>query len=293
MRTISVVASFLALCSCKGTEAADTALLDVECDGKGDSLTLVTRKLTFGRVEDGISPGFDLDGRISDDNDAEGCNVEDFTSPDGVPGIDNSIAALLPVLEQTEAAVLEPLVQDSINGGALLLMMEMSDIDDPQNDACVDVSVFKGAGVPMIGNDGWMLPNQTLEIDTSSAVNAVSAQPIVDGRLEAGPIPEVSLVLQVLDLNTVLVLTDVRIQLERGEEEGVWTGMLGGGVLVQDLVDAATLANVDPAVYDLVGPVLNLLADLEPNEAGQCERVSVTMEVEAIPAFVYEDASSL
>jgi len=274
--------------SCKGVEPADSALPDIDCDGEGDSLTLVTRKLTFGRAEDGVSPGFDLDDRVSDGNDALGCNVADYTSPEGTPGIDNSIAALLPVLEQTEAAVLEPLVQDSINGGALLLMMEMTDLDSTENDACVDVSVFKGIGVPMIGNDGWMLPNQTLQMDSSSPVNQVTAQPVVDGRLEVGPIPEVSLVLQVLDLNTVLVMTDVRIRLEQGEEEGVWTGMLGGGILVQDLVDAATLANVDPAVYDLIGPVLQLIADLNPDEQGVCRHVSVTMEIEAIPAFVYE-----
>ena len=283
----AVIAGLLLMLGCREEAPVDSAAADVDCDGLGDSLVLVTRKLTFGRAEDGVSPGFDLDDRVSDITDDVACNVADYTSPEGVPGIDNSIAALLPILEETEGAALEPLVQDSINGGALLLMMELTDLDSTENDACVDLAVFKGQGSPMIGNDGWLLPNQTLEIDPTSAVNEIPNQAVIDGRLEAGPIPEVSLVLQVLDLNTVVVLSNVRIRLEP-QDDGTWTGMLAGGVAVQDLVDAATLQNVDPAVFELIGPVLTLIADLDPGEDAVCQRISMTMEVEAVPAFVFE-----
>ena len=258
-----------------------------QCDGQGPSQVLLTRKITFSRAELDVSEGFDLDGFVSGTTDPRGCYVEDFVDPDGVEGIDNSMARLLPVLDNTEAAALEPIVQDSINGGALLLMVELSDLDNTEDDACVDIDIFKGFGQPMIGNDGWLLANQTLVIDPESPVTPASSH-FEGGRLEAGPIDVVALPIQVLDLDSTLELFNVRMRLEPGED-GNWTGILAGGLEVDDIVDTATLQNVDPAVFDLIGPVLYAVSDLAPDGAGSCEQLSVTMELDLVPAFVYED----
>ena len=288
MRTTAILLAALAFSACAKDDAVVNSVLDASCDGQGPQQILVVRQLTFGRAEDNISPGFDIDRRVSNADDHLSCYSPDYVDPEGVQGIDNSMAKLIPLLETTEGAALEPLMQDSINGGALLMMFEMNDLDSLENDACVDMRVYKGSGSPMIGNDGWLLANQTMPIDTESAINVVPGQAMIDGRLEVGPIPELSLKLQVLDLDTTLILSDVQLRLEP-QEDGTWTGMMGGGVSVAELVETATLQNVDPAVFDLIGPVLYAVADLNRNDNDECERISVTFELEAVPAFIYEE----
>lgn len=260
-----------------------------QCDGVGPSQVLLTRQVTFSRMDDAleVSPGFDLDGFVGSTSDPRGCYVEDFVDPEGVEGIDNSMARLLPVLETTEAAVLEPLVQDSINGGALLLMVEMTDLDNTVDDDCVDVDIFKGVGQPMIGNDGWLLPNQTVVLDPDSPVTPTSSS-MINGRLDAGPIDVIALPIQVLDLDTTLELFDARIRLEENED-GSWSGLMAGGLLVDAIVETATLQNIDPAVFDLIEPVLFAVSDLDPDDSGTCQQLSVTMELDMVPAFVYEE----
>jgi hypothetical protein len=272
-----------------GCAAEPDVAADPSCDDQGEELVLLTRTMTFGREVEGVSPGFDLDGRVSAEGDATGCGIADLVGPDGAPGIDNALASVIPVLELTEAGVLEPLIQDSINNGALLLMASLAELDDPNDDACVDVSVFKGAGAPMLGNDGVILPNQTIRVDPSSLLgNEASDVQLADGALIAGPMPRVALPLQVLDLNDTLEVFNARLGLT-AQEDGTWRGYLSGGLEVEMLIETASLQNVDPAVVELVGPVLRRLADLAPDEAGVCQQLSAVFEVEMVPAFVWEE----
>lgn len=242
----------------------------------------MARKLSFARADDAglVSEGFDLDGV-----DAQ-CGVADFTDPEGATSVDNALAKLLPVLEQTEAAVIEPLIQDSVNGGAMLLMFDLTDLDALADDACVEVDVFKGLGIPMVGYDGWILPYQTFEVNPDTPVTAAPTAALIDGRLEVGPIETVDLKITVLDLQATVRLHDVRLRLEP-LPDGTWTGLIAGGVLVEDIVEVATLQNVDDAVFELIGPVLDLLADLAPDETGTCTQISMTLQLEAVPAFVF------
>ena len=52
--------------------------------------------------------GFDIDGRNSSSMDAEGCFHEDKVDPLGNEGIDNALSSIVPALEPTEAAAVEP-----------------------------------------------------------------------------------------------------------------------------------------------------------------------------------------
>lgn len=258
------------------------------CGDSGEELVLLARALSFGRERpEGVSAGFDLDGRVSDSSDELSCGGADLVGPDGTPGIDNALSQLLPVLELTEASVLEPLIQDSINNGALLLLAGISGLDDPSDDDCVDVSVFKGLGVPMLGADGWLLPNQTLRIDEGTLGNQAPEARIREGELLAGPIAEVALPIQVLDLNDTMIIHEAQLGLHL-DDDGVWRGALGGGLDIDMLIETASLQNVDPAVVAAVGPVLERLADLAPDDQGVCQQLSATFEVEMVPAFLYE-----
>src|SRR5687768_14774767 len=126
--------------------------------------TWVMREIRFVRQVDGVSDGFDLDGV---DGGLEGCGIADFTSPDGVPGVDNAFARMIPALELTEAAAVEPLIQDAINSGQLLLLVELAGVDDTAEDECVDVGLMRGAGEALVGGDVLLVSGQTLEVDAS------------------------------------------------------------------------------------------------------------------------------
>lgn len=259
------------------------------CDETGGDLTLLARRIAFAHQDEpGVSDGFDLDGRVSDEQDDEACNVEDLMAPDGTPGIDNAISGLLPVLALTEAAVLEDLIQDSVNGGSLLLMIQVDGVDDDHDDGCVEVSMLKGAGSPMIGADGWLLANQTLRIDPTSASEPHPGATIEAGTLLAGPIPSIDLPLTVLNFEATITLHDVHIRL-RQDEDGAWRGVVSGGVGLEQLIAIATYQGIAPEVFALIEPVLGRLADLAPDERGTCTQLSAALEVEAVPAFVYAD----
>jgi hypothetical protein len=257
------------------------------CEPGGERFTLIARSLRFARATDGVSDGFDLDGFATSPGDDEGCGVADLSAPDGAPGVDNAVAGLLPILDLTEAVVLEDLVADSIRNGALLLMADLEGVDDTQDDTCVELRVLKGQGVPMIGNDGELLPHQTFAVDPEATSDLAPAA-FEGGTFTAGPIGYVALPITVLDLNTTLELFDARVRLFE-DEDGVWRGVLAGGVTLQQLTDIASLQNISDEVYALIGPALTRLADLAPDASGDCQQLSVTLELEMVPAFAYED----
>ena len=47
--------------------------------------------------------------------------------------------------------------------------------------------------------------------------------------------------------------------------------------------------DVAPEVFELIEPVLLATADLAPDDSGQCQQISLTLEVEAVGAWLYEE----
>ena len=113
------------LLGCSAENAVDDS--GVEACSDGESLVYVMNTISWARRDDNdVVWGFDIDGLDSDDNDSDGCNHQDLVDPLGNTGIDNSISGLLPVMDLTAAVSVEGLIQDSINTGELLLMLELS-----------------------------------------------------------------------------------------------------------------------------------------------------------------------
>ena len=108
--------------------AADEAQLG-ECDQLEQTQVAVVTEMWFARIsDDGFSVGADLDQETG------GCGVEDLDNPQGVSGVDNSFGTLIPILELTEGAAIEVYIQNLINNGEVLIMVEMEDVDDAEND---------------------------------------------------------------------------------------------------------------------------------------------------------------
>jgi hypothetical protein len=271
----------IALLGCTG-DPVDSAVVSDPA-----TYTTVFTSLSFSRRnEDQSTVGFDLDGHVSDAGDDEGCGHADLVDPNGVPGIDSAFSGMVPALEATEAAAVAGLIQDSIQNGQLVLLVELSGVDDPVNDDCVDVRVIRGAGTPMIGTDGVMLDGQTFGVLPGSTPSELTCIPLVDGAIDAGPFA-LTLDFQVLDVALSFHMTGASIHLALSPDGRTATGYFGGYVPVADIlviVDEGDLADI----ADLVRSLVNAAADLAPNEEGTCDAISVVFDYGGIEAFVGE-----
>ena len=267
------------VCSC-GDKSTDSAM-DLQQCTTGETIVGIISSITHARRNDGVVWGLDIDGVNSASSDPTGCYKEDLVDPNGNVGIDNAFSALIPALDSTEAVALESLVQQSINNGNLLLMVEISGVDSWQNDDCVDVSVWRGSGTPLVGTDGKLMTHQSFFKDTEMPNSHIEGMKIVDGRLVATPL-NVELPVQVLDEKLSFEMSNGGIHIDL-TEDGFMSGFFTGAIPINTLTDITTLpdVNLPEFVQDLVASA----ADLYPQDDGTCSAISVAFEYTAIPGF--------
>ena len=114
----------LSLLSCESgpTDNGDTlSTLDAPT-GLSESYILIIDTFQFVAAEDGVAPGFNLDGVISGDDDEATCRKEDLLSPDGEEGIDNQLAKVVPLFDVIGVGGALDYTQNSIEEGGVLIM---------------------------------------------------------------------------------------------------------------------------------------------------------------------------
>ena len=290
-RFLSIAGLLLtAACSSGGGNVADTASDSMvrTCGPEGPVRYLVVRTLGIGRVAEGISSGFDLDASVTAPGGPTGCGVADHVGPDGTVGIDNAFAGLMPFLDSTEAAALEPLLQQKINEGELTLLIEVSGLDDLVQDDCVAVRMLRGSGLPQLGTDGLILEDQTFDLDPAVQILPAVEGTVQDGVLEARGIA-FDLPVVVFDFDMVLELSDAALRLDVSEN-GSASGVLGSGFRWQPLLEELLTTPIDITLQKALPVLLAQLADLRPDEEGVCQELSAVLEVSTAGAFVFEDA---
>lgn len=240
-----------------------------------------------GPDENGVSLGMDLDHYVTTESDSEGCGKTDYVDPEGVEGIDNGFAALMPLLKSTEAVALEGLIQDAIDSGALLLLFQLDGVDDIQDDPQVDLTVWHGAGEPLLGTDGHLEPGQTFDKDLTLEPAVVPGLALVDGRVQAQGL-ELQIALQVLNAAIDLHFHEGGFRVELAED-GTATGFLTGGVELDDILSIAETAGIDESLRTALIALLGVSADVFPDESGACQGISMVFEHHAIPAWFYEE----
>ncbi len=265
----------------------DSDVDDAVSCSSGTEYVGIVSALTFARPEGTLSNGFDLDDAITSAGGSTGCGVADYTSPRGVRGVDNGFGLLVPALEMTEAAAVEGLVQDSINSGALLIAFSLTGVDDPVNDSCVEFTVLRAEGSPLLGTDGTLEWHQTMARDPDVLPATVAGAQIVDGYLEARPL--------VMDLPISVLNVDLIFHIESAvfgvtlQPDGSFQGSFAGGVDRQTLVDLGYDEGVDAALGPLLEGFLAYSSDLDPDGDGYCEQIAITFDFTAIPAFLFEE----
>ena len=281
-------ARWMLLLALAGCEAEGPAgMWDAWFDGQGvvyeDAHANVVRAYSFTReLEPGVAEGFDLDGVESPEDDVDSCGHGDFTDPEGRTGVDNQLAAVWGPIEAFVGEAVEGLLQGAVNEGRLLLMVELTGVDDLVNDDSISVHVFRGALDPEIGTLGLIAPDQTYDIDTSIPVSTVLDAAIVDGVVDVGPV-EFSLPIDILEANFVMDVGQGRVRFEI-DEDGTFHGLLGGSVNVDDML-GELLATDAAEEVKLVEPFFRNFADMAP-VGGVCSRFSVAFGFEGTTGFV-------
>lgn len=275
----------LLLAGCPTGDDDDSAAV-----GSTTELSVVTT-LDFAEEEpEGFSTaGFNLDGFVSTPE-SDTCGVGDLVHVEsGEEGIDNSFgASLLPALRQIGGQAVEDLVKNAILDGELLVMIELSELDDRINDDCVGVEVSRGSGRPMIGGDGAILPDQTYDQDLERPISTVECAVLTDGVLRASPF-SLQLPLSIFDESIDITLLDGVLEVEL-LGDGVVSGTIAGGVDIQDIKDnVAGLDGIGDQIPALIGPLLDINADLAPTNLGTCTQLSVALSYEGVGAWFYED----
>ncbi|MCO4746751.1 MAG: hypothetical protein KC912_18290 [Proteobacteria bacterium] len=261
------------------------------CSSPGETQWGAVSFLTLGREVDGISLGYDLDGLDSEEDGSDGCGIGDYESPDGATGVDNALARVMPALDATEASALEPLINQNINLGEVLMIFGLSGVDDPLNDDEVSVTFVRGFGAPIVGSDGLLVSGQTFERDTDTEPVTVDSASLVDGVLEASGVA-VEFPIEIFDASPVLDIENVSLHFEY-DERGDFKGYLGGALNYQRILDGVADANVDAALLSTLPVLFENNADLDSEEDGRCSRMSATIEVDGVNAHLFEPPEGL
>ncbi len=257
------------------------------CDD-GISYTYVMNHISYARRDENVAWGLNVDEHISDENDEEGCYKEDLVDPLGNKGVDNALSALLPALDMTEAAAVEGLMIDSINNGELLLILKLTGIEsDIQGkmlqDDCTTLEFLHGEGTPLVGTDGAIIDGQSFSRDPYPSV--FQSTTINDGAFLAKDM-FLHLEMQVLDKYLIFDMDNGGIYGQM-QEDGTLTGYFGGGVELDIFYEIASFDEVQ--ITDLLNNLLSTAADLDPDENGRCQQMSVAFEYTAIPAHLFLD----
>ncbi len=241
----------------------------------------------FIAASEGVSLGFDLDGKTSDEHDDSTCGQPDLVDPDGVEGIDNQLAKVVPLFDLIGVGAALDYAQNSIEGGGLLIMIQLNGVDDPQNDSDVELVLRAGFGVPLLGTDGKILANQTFHLHPSSPEAVISGATLNDGLLEAGPFVA-TIPFVVFGMDYQLTFHNARIRAYFDGETLLTDGVMGGGVSLDDLYAIGETAALDDgSVLPAIKTLFSGMADLEPNAEGECQQVSCGIAFAAVPAYFY------
>lgn len=260
------------------------APLPATCPTTGREQSMVMTRLVLLKQEPaGVSPGFDLDGRVSGSDDTTSCRRRDLTSPEGTPGIDNQFSLLVPALETATAGALPALLQAAINNGQLMISVSIEGLDDRLNDPCVTLVFRRVQGSPFVGSDMRIDPGQTFDAMRSEAITRVSAR-LRNGVIDAGPF-FLPLPFAALDARFIIPLSNARVRL-RLKADDSYEGVIGGAIPSGEIITIARGLTIGGDLMSLVQRLVNSLVDLDPDADGNCRSISAAVGFEARAAFV-------
>jgi hypothetical protein len=235
--------------------------------------------------EDGSVIGLNLDDRVDDMPAPESCNKLDFTGPNGNRAWTTSCRSSGPSWGSSGVTRRRSSRAPSTRARCSSCM-EFEGLDSFENDNNVTVRIHFGTGPTDVGNDGLLVPGQSFDIKPDTVSVEMRNMRIVDGHMDADTF-ETVLPVAILDQRFNLPIFSGHVSVDFDTETGEITGLLGGGIPTQTLIDDLIL--MIPGGQD-IAPIASLslsrLADLEPNDIGGCLHLSTAMTIHGVTAFL-------
>ena len=248
----------------------------------------------FLEVEGEFSWGLNLDGEVG---------PNDFVHPDGSPGIDNEVyRAVGCVIGFRGPDGVEFIFQNKaiVDERYNRMMVELTEVDDLENDDSVTVTVYRGMDRLLTDATGSrVMPGGTQRVDRrwgQNLIRQVEAR-IVDSVLITEPIGDLIIPWQNLSVPSIQLFRDARFELDLSAEGA--TGLLAG------------YADVDTWYYQLIrndsthhlsnGQIsgislykaLRRLADAYPDpETGENTAISTALDIKMTQVFIADESAS-
>ncbi len=239
------------------------------------------------------TPGLNLDGHDSqgESQGEPGCPHVDFVGSNGELGVDSQLARLGGVIELFGFGDINSVLQQTINEGALTILVELTGVQSMQEDAAIRVRVARGGGPLDLGTDGQAEPGQSFDVLPGSEVAEASGS-IQDGVLRFGPLASFS-----FPLRFAMTRGDVRLTQAEGrfqvDEAGRVSGTLGGIIPTEDiqaLVEQAIRdggGTGDASLLPILERGLRGVADANRDPvSSRCLGITAGIEIDAVPAFI-------
>jgi hypothetical protein len=252
-------------------------------------------------VEGKIAFGENLDDNIDGSATPLSCPHENFTSPDGRPGIDNQLYRLLGcVFGFRSFGYFDANPNNNRKTQGLgMILIEITGVDDPRNDASVEVAFYRSIDVYPVNAAGDIVPFGSYRVDTSNGRPRYGARvrgSIVNGvlRTDSG---DVHLPYYGNYAYMDMFLKNMRLTLEISPDGKRAKGLFAGYLDVDELnyyidslgVTHATTYSDCASIY----ATSHRLADGFPDpKTGQCTALSAAYQVNAVAAFVAHPEAS-
>ena len=246
----------------------------------------------FLEVEGELSRGLNLDGEIG---------PNDFTHPDGTPGIDNEVYRAIGCIigfrgpDGVEYIFQNKAILDRVYNR---MMIELTGVDDLENDDAVTLTWYRGMERLLTDATGQrVMPGGTQRVDRrwgESLIRETQGK-IVDSVFTSEPIDELVIPWMNLNVPSIHLFRDARLQLDLTDDGA--SGLLAG------------YADVDTWYYQLIrndsthhlsnGQIsgislykaLRRLADAHPDpETGENTAISTALDIEMTQVYIARQA---
>ena len=131
--------------------------------------------------------GFDLDDTVSADDDGL-CGQADYVGPDGADGVDYAFLRVIDMIRPARPGqTVQTVLSSAVAQGLIRAGLRVTGIDDWDNDDAVDILVTHMLDTPLLGTNGAVIGNSSVQADTDPAFQTRLRGAIVDGVLTTEP----------------------------------------------------------------------------------------------------------
>jgi len=245
--------------------------------------TVINDFSVAGEMDEGVSAGFNLDGLVSDFPDGRSCYQQDFRDENGLEGIDNALAKLLPLIDLAGEGALEGLLQEAITEGRLLLIFRLEELTNGQ----FNISLLRGQDTPILGTDGLVLRSQTLALHEDPNLARFENVTIENNILRAGP-GKLHLPVIIFNILYELDVENGYIEFELNDTGDIVSGKMGGSVTREQVMQlATTAAGRTKGLQQLLSGGIDDAADLDPDTTGECQSLSMAVTFAGVQVFTF------